>query len=113
MGATIAGLAIIGGMIFWFFHRHKSDETKLKGGKSAAAEQRNIYGEPDMQSPMNMKSPVELDASGNIHEAADTAVPAEADPGAVRVELEGDLGGAEKSGDVSRNTSMKDGSESG
>jgi hypothetical protein len=94
-GAAVAGLAIIAGMLYWFFRRYQK---------------RDIYGE-NVHSPVTAQPPAELDADGNIYEAANTAVPVEAPAKSSPQELEGDTV-PELSQDSSRGTSRKAGSDS-
>jgi hypothetical protein len=106
-GAAVAGLAIVAGIVYWFFRRHKSTRKPPKADSRTAAEKRDIYGENTF-SPIVAQPPAELDTDGNVLEAPNTVVPATAPTKSSPQELEGDMV-PELSQDGSRWTSMKHG----
>ena len=90
VGVAIAGLAIVAGMLYWFFRRYQLTQKPSKTGSGALAEKRDIYGE-NIQSPMIEHPPTELDVDGNVYEAANTGVPVEAPTKSSPQELHGDM----------------------
>ena len=104
VGAAVAGLAIVAGIVCWFFRRHKSTQKPSKADLGTVAEKRDIYGE-NILSPMVVQPTAELDTDGHVHEAPNT-IPVEAPTGSSPQELEGDMV-PELPQDGSRWTSMK------
>ena len=104
VGAAVAGLAIVVGIVYWFFRRHKSTQNPPKADLGIAAEKRDIYGENTL-SPMVVQPTAELDAHGHVYEAPNI-LPVEAPTESSLQELEGDMV-PELSQDGSRWTSMK------
>jgi hypothetical protein len=103
VGVAVAALAIIAGMLYWFFRRYQLTQKPKKAEVNTAAEKRDIYGE-NMSSPMDARPHAELDSDANVFEAANSSMPAEAPTKTIPHELEGDMV-PELSQDGSRNSS--------
>lgn len=93
VGATLVGIAIIGGLLFWFFRRYKliSRNPKKKGRHED--EKGDVYEVEGSggQGRRDLKRRAEPDPENHVLEAADTGKPHEADSRSIRLELEGDL----------------------
>jgi hypothetical protein len=109
VGAAVAGLAIIAGMLYWFFRCYQLTQKSSKAEAAPPVEKRDIYRE-NAYSPATAQPPAELHADGNVYEAANTAVPVETPTKSSPQELEGDMV-PELSQDGSRGTSRKAGSD--
>ena len=103
VGVAVAALAIIAGILYWFFRRYRLRQKPKQTQESTAAEKRDMHGEY-MSIPMDARPRAELGGDANVYEAANSFTPAEAPTKTIPHELEGDMV-PELSQDGSRYTS--------